>query len=94
MTTLLNPKAIVFYMAFFSLFIDPAAQPDWKTFAVMPLTIAATTFLCCLSAVLLTHTLSERLRGTPEISLVLEKFAGIFAGIFLVGFGFRLLVGP
>jgi leucine efflux protein len=25
--TLLNPKAIVFYMAFFPLFVDPAQRP-------------------------------------------------------------------
>jgi len=32
--TLLNPKAIVFYMAFFPLFIDPAHHQGLPTFAV------------------------------------------------------------
>ena len=38
--TLLNPKAIVFYMAFFPLFIDPATHRGAPTFAAMALTIA------------------------------------------------------
>ena len=33
--TLLNPKAIVFYMAFFPLFIDPARHQGLATFGVM-----------------------------------------------------------
>ena len=40
--TLLNPKAIVFYMAFFPLFIDPARQPGLATFAAMALLLSST----------------------------------------------------
>jgi len=43
--TLLNPKAIVFYMAFFPLFVDPAHHRGLLTFGVMAATIAALTFL-------------------------------------------------
>ncbi|MEY4252859.1 MAG: Leucine efflux protein, partial [Pseudomonadota bacterium] len=39
------PKAIVFYMAFFPLFIDVQQQPGVLTFAVMATTVAALTFL-------------------------------------------------
>src|SRR5512134_775978 len=42
--TLLNPKAIVFYMAFFPLFIDPARHQGMLTFGVMAATIAVLTF--------------------------------------------------
>ena len=35
MITLLNPKAIVFYMAFFPLFVDPARHQGLATFAFM-----------------------------------------------------------
>lgn len=43
--TLLNPKAIVFYMAFFPLFVDSQQPPTLLTFGVMAVTIAALTFL-------------------------------------------------
>ena len=46
--TLLNPKAIVFYMAFFPLFIDPAQHRGAVTFLAMAATIAAITAAYCL----------------------------------------------
>lgn len=88
MITLLNPKAIVFYMAFFPLFVDPARHQGFTTFAVMALTIAALTFVYCLVAALLTHFLAERLRANPRISALLEKLAGVF----LIAFGVKLAV--
>jgi len=84
--TLLNPKAIIFYMAFFPLFVDPAQHQGMTTFAVMAATIAALTFLYGLGATLLTHFLAERLRANPRISTTLEKLAGVF----LIGFGVKL----
>ena len=84
--TLLNPKAIVFYMAFFPLFVDPARHQGLTTFAFMAVTIAALTFLYGLTMVLLTHFLAERLRANPRIAGWLEKLAGVF----LIAFGIRL----
>ncbi len=84
--TLLNPKAIVFYMAFFPLFVDPARHQGLLTFGVMATTIAALTFLYGLIVVLLTHFLAERLRANPKISGGLQKLAGVF----LIGFGVKL----
>jgi threonine/homoserine/homoserine lactone efflux protein len=84
--TLLNPKAIVFYMAFFPLFVDPAKHQGLATFAFMAVTIAALTFAYGLTVVLLTHCLAERLRANPMVSRVLEKLAGLF----LIGFGIKL----
>ncbi|MBS0338899.1 MAG: LysE family translocator [Proteobacteria bacterium] len=86
--TLLNPKAIVFYMAFFPLFINPAQHQGLTTFGVMALTIATLTFIYGLTMVLLTHFLAERIRANPKISGALEKLAGIF----LVGFGVKLAI--
>lgn len=80
--TLLNPKAIVFYMAFFPLFVDPARHQGLVTFAFMAVTIATLTFAYGLTVVLLTHFLAERLRANPMISRTLEKFAGLFLLVF------------
>jgi threonine/homoserine/homoserine lactone efflux protein len=85
--TLLNPKAILFYMAFFPLFVDPERQQGLVTYAFMAATIAALTFLYGLAATLITHFFAERVRANPKISLVLEKTAGVF----LIGFGVKLL---
>ena len=84
--TLLNPKAIVFYMAFFPLFVDPARHQGLTTFAVMAATIAALTFAYGLTVVLLTHRLAERMRAKPMIARILNKLAGVF----LIGFGVKL----
>lgn len=84
--TLLNPKAIVFYMAFFPLFVDPQTHLGMISFGVMAATIAALTFLYGLGMTLLTHHLAERMRANPVVGRVLEKVAGLF----LVGFGLKL----
>lgn len=86
--TLLNPKAIVFYMAFFPLFVDPTRHQGLVTFGVMAATVAALTFAYGLVMVLLTHFLAERMRARPWITRSLEKLAGVF----LIGFGVKLAV--
>jgi len=88
MITLLNPKAIVFYMAFFPLFVDPARHQGLTTFAVMAATIATLTFAYGLIVTLLTHRLAERLRARPSVSLALNRLAGVF----LIGFGVKLVL--
>ena len=84
--TLLNPKAIVFYMAFFPLFVDPARHQGLVTFGAMAATIAALTFAYGLGMTLIVHFLAERLRANPRIGRTLEKLAGVF----LIGFGVKL----
>jgi threonine/homoserine/homoserine lactone efflux protein len=84
--TVLNPKAIVFYMAFFPLFVDPAIHQGVLTFAVMAITIAALTLAYGLAVVLLAHYLAERVRANPIVTVMLNKVAGVL----LIGFGLKL----
>jgi threonine/homoserine/homoserine lactone efflux protein len=84
--TVLNPKAIVFYMAFFPLFVDPKIHMGLITFGFMALTIAALTFAYGLVVVLLAHHLAERVRANPLASVMLNKVAGAL----LIGFGLKL----
>jgi threonine/homoserine/homoserine lactone efflux protein len=86
--TLLNPKAIVFYMAFFPLFVDPVRHQALITFGAMAVTVATMTFVYGLGATLLTHFLAERMRANPQFGRVLEKIAGMF----LIGFGIKLAI--
>ena len=84
--TLLNPKAILFYMAFFPLFADPAHSQGVATYAFMAGTIAFLTFLYGLGATLLTYFLASKMRANPHIGRILEKLAGVV----LLGFGVKL----
>ena len=87
--TLLNPKAIVFYMAFFPLFVDPARHQGLATFGAMALTIAALTFLYCAVVISITHFTADRMRASPRTAVWLNRIAGTM----LVGFGVKLAVG-
>jgi threonine/homoserine/homoserine lactone efflux protein len=84
--TLLNPKAIVFYMAFFPLFIDPATHRGAITFGAMAATIAAITAIYCLLLCSFAQAVGRVVRAHPRIARGLEQLAGVF----LVGFGIRL----
>ena len=86
MITVLNPKSIVFYMAFFPLFVDPASHQGLLTFGVMAATVAAITLLYCALAVGLTWHFAERLRANPRATRWLNRLAGTL----LLGFGIKL----
>lgn len=86
--TLFNPKAIVFYMAFFPLFVNPKTHRGLITFAAMAATVAVLTLLYATIMILLTHYLAERIRANPRFVSMLEKTAGTF----LIGFGIKLAI--
>jgi threonine/homoserine/homoserine lactone efflux protein len=85
--TLLNPKAIIFYMAFFPLFIDPATHRGLATFGAMALTIAAITALYCLTLCAFANAVAAKVRAHRVLARWLERAAGGF----LIGFGIRLV---
>ncbi|WP_164962428.1 LysE family transporter [Rubrivivax sp. JA1026] len=85
--TLLNPKAIVFYMAFFPLFIDPSAHRGAITFAAMAVTIAALTFAYGLIVCLLARAMGDEIGRRRRVAKALERLAGVF----LIGFGLKLV---
>ncbi len=84
--TLLNPKAIIFYMAFFPLFVDPAHHQGMVTFVAMAATIAAITAAYCLLLCAFARAVSDQVRRHRTLAKALEKLAGVF----LIGFGIRL----
>ncbi len=88
--TLLNPKAIVFYMAFFPLFIDPATHRGLPTFAAMALTIALITAVYCLLLCAGAARVSAHFRRHPGLGRWLRRAAGIS----LIAFGLKLLKSP
>jgi leucine efflux protein len=89
LVTLLNPKAIMFYMAFFPLFVDPATQRGLLTFATMAALIALLGVLYCSLLILLGHALARRLGRRPRLGRALRALAGLC----LVGFALRLALG-
>jgi threonine/homoserine/homoserine lactone efflux protein len=84
--TLMNPKAIVFYMAFFPLFIDPATHKGAATFIAMAATIAALTAVYCLTLCAFAQAVAQKVRAHRRATRWLERLAGVF----LIGFGIRL----
>jgi leucine efflux protein len=84
--TLLNPKAIVFYMAFFPLFVDPAQHRGGITFLAMAVTIAAITAAYCLTLAAFAQAVRTKVLAHQKLARALEKLAGLC----LVAFGLRL----
>jgi len=84
--TLLNPKAIVFYMAFFPLFINPATHQGGVTFVTMAATIAVLTASYCLTLCAFAQAAAQKVRAHRKLARWLERLAGVF----LIAFGIRL----
>jgi len=84
--TLLNPKAIVFYLAFFPLFVRQDHPHIHLLFVIMAVTIAVLTFLYGLVVTVLAHRLSTRMRENTRLTQWLNRIAGAL----MLGFGLRL----
>lgn len=86
LVTLVNPKAIVFYMAFFPLFIDPATHRGSMTFVAMGMVISSCTLFYGSLLVLVGNVAARKLSHNRRIAAYASKAAGIF----LIGFGIKL----
>ena len=86
LVTLINPKAIVFYMAFFPVFIDPATQRGSLTFLTMGAVICTCTLLYGSLLVVAGNAAAKRLARNRTIASLASRAAGIF----LIGFGIKL----
>lgn len=84
--TLLNPKAIVFYMAFFPMFIDPKQHQGWVTFGAMALTIAAISAAYCVTLISIAHVIKSKVSTNTPIGRWVQKVAGVC----MIGFGLKL----
>jgi leucine efflux protein len=84
--TLINPKSIVFYMAFFPLFIDPATYRGATTFLAMAGTISLLTLAYGGLLVGVGHLVARRLARNPFVA----RSASRLAGAVLIGFGIKL----
>jgi leucine efflux protein len=86
LVTLINPKAIIFYMAFFPLFIDTSTQQGSLTFVAMGMVISCCTLFYGTLLVVAGNAAAQRLAHHRRIA----NFASKAAGIFLIGFGIKL----
>ncbi|MFI8693026.1 MULTISPECIES: leucine efflux protein LeuE [Gammaproteobacteria] len=86
LVSLLNPKAIIFYMAFLPLFIDPARHQGVVTFATMAALIFVLSLGYCSLLIGVGNLLRRRIIQHPRVGVWLKRVAGVF----LVGFGVRL----
>lgn len=84
--TMLNPKAIGFYVAFFPLFIDPARQRGALTFLAMDGVILLISLVFSALFIAAGHWGARRLATRPQLGAWLRRGAGVC----LLGFAARL----
>lgn len=89
LVTLLNPKGIVFYMAFFPLFIDTATHRGLPSHALMAGAVAVLTAVHGSLGILLVHLATAQLKARPGLVQAVRRCAGVC----LLGFGIKIATG-
>lgn len=82
--TLTNPKAIMFFMAFFPLFLAPDSPP--VTLAIMMAHVTGLSLLYQAGLVLVGRAVAVRLARFPSAGLIARRTVGVG----LIGFGLKL----
>lgn len=85
--SLTNPKVMLFFVAFFPLFLGPGASH--VTLAAMMLHVTLLSFLYQAGLVTLGNAVARRLKGMPFARVLATRLAGVA----LIGFGIRLAAG-
>jgi leucine efflux protein len=84
--SLTNPKVILFFMAFFPLFLQPDARP--LTLGLLMLHVSLLSLLYQAALVLIGNATAKRLSKLPGVRTAATRLAGIA----LIGFGVRLVL--
>jgi leucine efflux protein len=84
--SLINVKAILFFMAFFPQFVDPAYPHVWHSFAALGVIVQIVSMAYLTTLILAGSALSRRLSGVTWLKTVLNKLIGTL----FVSFGLRL----
>lgn len=86
LVTLLNPKTLLFYISFFSQFINIQAEHSWMAFIILAAVMFAITLVYFGFLVFCGSYLFSRLKGNPRLSAIGNGLVGIF----FIGFAARL----
>ncbi|QLI82472.1 leucine efflux protein LeuE [Chitinibacter fontanus] len=84
--SLINVKAILFFMAFFPQFVDPNYPQVWHSFAALGLIVQLVSISYLTTLILAGSALSRRLAGVSWLKTLLNKLIGTL----FVSFGLRL----
>ncbi len=84
LVSLTNPKVMLFFVAFFPLFLKPSASP--MTLGVMMLHVTAISFVYQALLVLLGNWVAQALKDIPQAQVWAKRLAGVA----LLGFALKL----
>lgn len=86
LVSLLNPKAILFFLSFFAQFVDPAYPQPVIPFLILALTIQALSFIYLTMLIYAGTTLAETFRKRKKVSAI----SGGGIGVGFVAFAIKL----